>query len=49
MDTSSVPARKGTGYPSPFDEPCAARARDGALGMRVASEILAVFAVEFAT
>jgi uncharacterized cupin superfamily protein len=27
IDTSSVPSRKGTGYPSPFDEPCAARTR----------------------
>jgi len=27
IDTSSVPARKGSGYPSPFDEPCAARTR----------------------
>ncbi len=27
IDTSSVPSRKGSGYPSPFDEPCAARTR----------------------
>lgn len=27
IDTSSVPASKGSGYPSPFDEPCAARTR----------------------
>ena len=27
IDTSSVPARKGSGYPAPFDEPCAARTR----------------------
>ena len=27
IDTSSVPARKGSDYPSSFDEPCAARAR----------------------
>lgn len=27
IDTSSVPARKGAGYPSPYDEPCAARTR----------------------
>jgi len=26
-DTSSVPAKKGSGYPSPFDEPCATRTR----------------------
>src|ERR1700743_866056 len=25
--TSSVPARKGSGYPRPFDEPCARRTR----------------------
>jgi len=27
IDTNSVPVRKGSGYPSPFDEPCAARTR----------------------
>src|SRR5258708_9227628 len=27
IDTRSVPARKGSGYPSPFDAPCAARTR----------------------
>jgi uncharacterized cupin superfamily protein len=27
IDTSSVPARKGSGYPAPFDERCAARTR----------------------
>jgi uncharacterized cupin superfamily protein len=27
IDPSSVPSRKGSGYPSPFDEPCAARTR----------------------
>ena len=27
IDTSSVPARMGSGYPAPFDEPCAARTR----------------------
>ena len=27
IDTSSVPSPKGSGYPSPFDEPCAARPR----------------------
>ena len=27
IDTSSVPSRKGSGYPSPFDEPCSARTR----------------------
>jgi uncharacterized cupin superfamily protein len=27
IDTNSVPVRKGSGYPRPFDEPCAARTR----------------------
>lgn len=27
IDLSAVPVRKGTGYPAPFDEPCAERAR----------------------
>jgi hypothetical protein len=27
IDASSVPSRKGSGYPSPFDEACAARTR----------------------
>jgi len=27
IDTSSLPSRKGSGYPSPFDGPCAARTR----------------------
>ncbi len=27
IDTSSVPIRKGSGYPRPFDEQCAARTR----------------------
>ena len=27
IDTNTVPARKGSGYPRPFDEPCAARTR----------------------
>jgi uncharacterized cupin superfamily protein len=27
IDISAVPARKGSGYPSPFDAPCATRTR----------------------
>jgi uncharacterized cupin superfamily protein len=27
IETSAVPSRKGAGYPSPFDEPCAERIR----------------------
>jgi uncharacterized cupin superfamily protein len=27
IDLGSVPTRKGSGYPSPFNEPCAARTR----------------------
>ncbi len=27
IDTASVPRRKGSGYPSPFDAPCAQRVR----------------------
>ena len=27
IDSSSVPSRKGSGYPPPLDEPCAARTR----------------------
>ncbi|RVC37826.1 cupin domain-containing protein, partial [Mesorhizobium sp. M4A.F.Ca.ET.090.04.2.1] len=27
IDLSSVPIRKGSGYPSPFDQPCAGRTR----------------------
>ena len=27
IDIAAVPARKGSGYPSPFDAPCAARTR----------------------
>ena len=27
IDTGSVSSRRGSGYPSPFDEPCAARTR----------------------
>ena len=27
IDIASVPARKGSGYPSPFDAPCATRTR----------------------
>ncbi len=27
IDSRSVPARTGSGYPAPFDEPCAARTR----------------------
>jgi uncharacterized cupin superfamily protein len=27
IDVSAVPARKGSGYPPPFDAPCAVRAR----------------------
>ena len=27
IDPSSVPVRAGSGYPAPFDEPCAARTR----------------------
>jgi uncharacterized cupin superfamily protein len=27
INTGAVPARKGSGYPSPFDAPCAARTR----------------------
>jgi uncharacterized cupin superfamily protein len=27
IDIDTVPARKGSGYPSPFDAPCAARTR----------------------
>ena len=27
IDVSSVPLRKGSGYPPPFDEPCAGRTR----------------------
>ncbi|HEU5295474.1 MAG TPA: cupin domain-containing protein [Burkholderiaceae bacterium] len=27
IDVATVPARKGSGYPSPFDAPCAARTR----------------------
>ena len=27
IDVSSVPLRKGSGYPRPFDEPCAGRTR----------------------
>ena len=27
IDMNSVPVRKGSGYPAPFDGPCAARAR----------------------
>ena len=27
IDTAAVPARKGSGYPPPFDAPCAARTR----------------------
>ena len=27
IEIASVPARKGSGYPSPFDAPCAARTR----------------------
>ena len=27
VDIATVPARKGSGYPSPFDAPCAARTR----------------------
>jgi len=27
IDVNSVPVRKGSGYPQPFDEPCAARTR----------------------
>jgi len=27
VDMSSVPARKGSGYPGPFDEPCRMRTR----------------------
>lgn len=27
IDVSAVPARKGSGYPPPFDAPCAARTR----------------------
>ena len=27
IDITAVPARKGSGYPPPFDAPCAARTR----------------------
>ena len=27
IDVAAVPARKGSGYPPPFDAPCGARAR----------------------
>ncbi|MDE2164184.1 MAG: transcriptional regulator, partial [Alphaproteobacteria bacterium] len=27
IDVAAVPERKGTGYPSPFDAPCAERVR----------------------
>ena len=27
INTSAVPARKGSGYPSPFDAPCVERTR----------------------
>lgn len=27
IDPAAVPARKGSGYPPPFDAPCAARTR----------------------
>ena len=27
IDTGSVPAKMGSGYPAPFDEPCASRTR----------------------
>jgi uncharacterized cupin superfamily protein len=27
IDTNAVPARKGSGYPSPFDSPCSTRIR----------------------
>lgn len=37
IDLTEVPVRKGTGYPAPFDEPCAARERrrlGDAVGLR---------------
>jgi uncharacterized cupin superfamily protein len=27
IDLAAVPVRKGSGYPAPFDTPCAARTR----------------------
>lgn len=27
VDLAAVPLRKGSGYPKPFDEPCASRTR----------------------
>lgn len=27
IDLSAVPVRKGSGYPAPFDQPCADRTR----------------------
>jgi uncharacterized cupin superfamily protein len=39
IDIAAVPARKGSGYPPPFDAPCAERVRRrlgnaGAIGIR---------------
>jgi uncharacterized cupin superfamily protein len=40
IDIAAVPARKGTGYPPPFDAPCIARTRQR-LGERADFAILA--------
>ena len=40
IDIAAVPARKGSGYPPPFDAPCAA-ARAGAWAMRAGCGISA--------
>ena len=50
IDTATVPSRKGSGYPPPFDVPCAERTRQrlgeaGVMGTRDA-EIVGEFIVE---
>jgi len=39
IDITNIPVKTGSGYPTPFDLPCAARARQR-LAMRRGSRIL---------